>query len=215
MSTACGSRALPAWGSGMPTRRAAALPADAVQPGSRAAWRRWLEQNHERTRGIWFVTYKKSTGRPRVEYEEAVEEALCFGWIDSTARTLDAERSMLYFAPRKRGSGWSRSNKIRVARLHAAGLMASPGLARIEAAQRDGSWTILDSVESLEVPDDLAAALQAYPNASAHFHAFPPSARRAILQWIVLARKADTRSRRVAEAARLAEQNIRANQPRS
>ncbi len=187
-------------------------PENAIHPLTRAEWRAWLAQNHTRTQGIWLITYKKATGKPRIEYDDAVEEALCFGWIDSKPNKLDAERSMLWFAPRKPGSGWSRPNKERVERMLAAGLMTVAGQARIDAAQQDGSWNALDAIEALEVPPDLAAALAAYPHAQSHFDAFPRSARRGILEWIASARTAETRARRIAETARLAEDNQRANQ---
>jgi len=158
------------------------------------------------------ISYKQATGKPRVEYAESVEEALCFGWVDSKGNKLDDERSMLWFAPRKRGSGWARPNKERIERLIAAGLMAPAGLAKIDAAKADGTWTLLDSVENLEVPDDLAAALDRFSAARANFEAFPRSARRGILEWIVQAKTAATRAKRVEETARLAQENQRANQ---
>jgi uncharacterized protein YdeI (YjbR/CyaY-like superfamily) len=119
---------------------------------------------------------------------------------------------MLWFSPRKRGSAWSRPNKLRVERLLREGLMAEAGLARVEEAKRDGSWTRLDAVWDLVVPDDLEAAFADHPGARAHWDAFPPSARRAILEWIVQARRPDTRARRVEETARLAARGERANQ---
>ena len=179
------------------------LPADAVQPLTREEWRAWLAANHATSAGIWLVTARKATGQPRVEYDEAVEEALCVGWIDSVARRLDETRSMLRFSPRKSRSGWSRPNKIRIERLTAAGLMRPAGQARIDAAILDGSWTKLDEVENLEVPDDLAQACAAYPNARANFDAFPRSARRGILEWILQAKRPETRARRVADTALL------------
>ena len=188
------------------------LPDNTVHPLTRAEWRAWLEQHHTRPTGVWLASYKKATGKPAITYEDAIEEALCFGWVDSTAGTIDAERSKLWFAPRRPGSGWSRPNKERIERLIAAGLMMPAGLAKIEAAQQDGSWSRLDAVEALEVPPDLAEALAAYPSARGHFDAFPRSAKRAILEWIVSARTAETRAKRIAETARLAEINQRANQ---
>jgi uncharacterized protein YdeI (YjbR/CyaY-like superfamily) len=187
-------------------------PGSSVHPPDRAGWREWLRQNHGRTTGVWLVSYLKATGKPRVEYDEAVEEALCFGWIDSKPRKLDAERTMLWFAPRKPGSGWSRPNKRRVERLEAAGLLHASGTRRIEQAKRDGSWTKLDAVEDLHVPDDLARALAALPAAAAHFAAFPRSAKRGILEWISNAKTAATRTKRIEETARLADENVRANQ---
>ena len=188
-------------------------PENSVHPATRDEWRAWLAQNHARTEGIWFVSYKKSAGKPRVTYDDAVEEALCFGWIDSKGGNVDEDRTMLWMAPRKPGSGWSRPNKIRLERLMAEGRRATPGLVRLEAAKRDGSWTLLDSVEAMEVPDDLEQALASYPDAARHFAAFPPSARKMILQWIKFAKKPETRAARVAQSARLANENVRAYPP--
>ncbi len=193
-------------------RMPAKAPPNSVHPPTRAAWRAWLAENHAREQGVWLVTYKKATGKPRVEYEEAVEEALCFGWIDSKPNKLDEERSLLWFAPRKSGTGWSRPNKERVARMIAAGAMTPAGLAKVEAARRDGSWEALDAIESLEIPGDLAEALAAHPRAAAYFDAFPRSVKRGILEWISTAKKSETRARRVQETARLAKDNLRANQ---
>lgn len=190
-------------------------PLNAIHPKTRAEWRAWLEQNHTRTEGVWLISFKKATGKPRFEYEEAVEEALCFGWIDSKPSKLDAERSMLWFAPRKPGTGWSKPNKERVEKLLQAGLIASAGLAKVEAAKADGSWSALDGVEALEIPPDLAEALAANPTAQQYFEAFPRSVKRSILEWIANAKKTETRARRVEETARLAAENIRANQWRS
>lgn len=190
----------------------AVLPADAVQVDSRAGWRRWLSANHSRSTGIWLVTWRKDSGRSHLPYDAVVEEALCFGWIDSKPRKLDAARTMLWIAPRKPGSGWSRANKQRIERLLAAGRIAPPGLARIEAARRDGSWSKLDAVEDLVVPEDLAVALAALPPAAARFAEFPRSVRRGILEWIGNAKRAETRSARVRETAVLAARGERANQ---
>lgn len=190
----------------------AEVPENSTHPKSRAAWRKWLEKHHADAAGVWLISYKKHVGKPRVEYDEAVEEALCFGWIDSKPGKLDDERTMLWFSPRKPRSGWCKSNKERIERLIAEGLMAPAGLAKIEAAKVDGSWTKLDAVEMLEVPADLAAELAKYGEAAAHFEAFPRSVRRGILEWIVQAKKAETRSRRIEETARLAAENKRANQ---
>jgi uncharacterized protein YdeI (YjbR/CyaY-like superfamily) len=186
-----------------------------VHPLSRAAWRAWLEANHTRTEGVWLVTYKKATGQPRVEYDEAVEEALCFGWVDSKPNKLDDERSLLWFAPRQGGTGWSKPNKERVARMLAAGKMAPAGLAKVEAAQADGTWTLLDDVETLTVPPDLAAALAAQPPAAENFEAFPRSVKRGILEWILQAKRPATRAARITETAALAAENKRANQWRT
>jgi uncharacterized protein YdeI (YjbR/CyaY-like superfamily) len=187
-------------------------PPNSIHPKTRVAWRKWLQQNHTRAEGVWLISYKKATGKPRFEYDEAVEEALCFGWIDSKPNKLDDERSMLWFAPRKAGTGWSKPNKARAEKMIQARLMTPAGMAKIEAARQDGSWNALDAVEALEIPPDLAAALAANPIAQQYFDAFPRSVKRAILEWITNAKKPETRARRVEEATRLAAKNIRANQ---
>ncbi len=191
-----------------------APPPNSTQVMTVAEWRGWLEQHHTQTEGIWLITYKKASGKPSVGYDVSVEEALCFGWIDSKGRKLDDERTMLWFAPRKPRSGWSRSNKERVERLLTDGRMAEPGLAKIRVAQQDGSWTALDAVEALEVPEDLAAAFATFTNARQHFDAFPRSAKRAILEWISAAKTAATRIKRINETARLAQTNEHAKQGR-
>ncbi|NJO99084.1 MAG: hypothetical protein HC764_26390, partial [Pleurocapsa sp. CRU_1_2] len=158
------------------------------------------------------VSYKKETGKPRFDYNDAVEEALCFGWIDSKPNKLDAERSLLWFAPRKPKTGWSKLNKERAEKAIATGLMTQSGLAKIEAAKLDGSWNILDAIEALEIPPDLEEALATYETARLNFDAFPRSAKRGILEWISIAKKPETRAKRIEETAKLAADNIRANQ---
>jgi uncharacterized protein YdeI (YjbR/CyaY-like superfamily) len=111
-----------------------------VELDDRAAWRRWLESNHERSTGVWLVTWKKTAGRPRVDYDAAVEEALCFGWVDSKSRSVDDERTSLYFTPRKPKSSWSESNVARVEKLEAAGLMQDAGHRVVEEAKAAGRW---------------------------------------------------------------------------
>jgi uncharacterized protein YdeI (YjbR/CyaY-like superfamily) len=180
-----------------------------VHPESRAEWRAWLEANHAIATGVWLVGWRKGHGR-RIEYEHAVEEALCFGWIDGQGGTLDERRSRQYYAPRKPRSGWASTNKARVERLIAAGLMQPAGLAAIERAKANGSWTLLDDVERGVVPDDLAAALAAQPPGGSNFEAFPKSARQMLLAWIAQARRPETRARRVVETAAAAARNERA-----
>jgi len=180
----------------------------------RAAWRRWLERNHAPSGAVWLVLSKKGASKPTVGYEEAVEEALCFGWIDSKANSIDDERFKLWMAPRKPGSGWSAVNKRRIERLIEQDKLAPAGLAAIEAAKADGTWTLLDASHALTVPRDLAKAFKVHARAKANFAAFPPSTRRAILEWIDAAKKPETRAKRVEDTARLAERNERANQSR-
>ena len=186
-----------------------------VEVASRAAWRRWLEREHQRSTGVWAVTVKKAALRSGDEFVSAVdlnEECLCFGWIDSRPARVDDRRTALLCTPRKPGSGWSKVNKERLERLLAAGRVADSGLAAIERAKQDGSWNRLDAVDQLTIPEDLAAALDALPPAPANFSAFPPSARRGILEWINAAKTATTRAKRIDETAQLAQRDIRANQ---
>ncbi len=179
---------------------------------SREQWRAWLEAHHGSSPGIWLVTWKKASGRPHLPYDDVVEEALAFGWVDSLPRKLDDDRSQLLITPRKAGSNWSRLNKERVERLLAAGLMAPAGLAVVEAARADGSWTALDDVENLVEPEDLRAALDAEPEARRHWDAFPRSVKRGILEWLRNAKTPATREKRVRETAELAARGERANQ---
>ena len=169
------------------------LPENHVFVETRQEWRAWLQENHPRAEGVWLVFYKKAAKKPAPTYDQQVEEALCFGWVDSRPGKLDDERTMLYFSPRKPGSGWARPNKERVERLIAADLKTQAGLAKIEAAKADGSWEKLDAVENLEVPADLASELEKYPSATANFDGFPRSAKRGILEWIVQAKRPETR----------------------
>ena len=179
----------------------------------RAEWRAWLEQNHATATGCWLVGATKASGLPTIPYEDSVEEALCFGWIDSQVRKYDAGRSILLHTPRKPRSVWSRPNKQRVERLIAAGRLKPAGMAAVEAAKANGMWTVLDSAEAGEVPEDLAAALKAKPEARTAFDGFSPSARKAILGWIATAKRPETRARRIDETARLAAQGQQPGAP--
>jgi uncharacterized protein YdeI (YjbR/CyaY-like superfamily) len=183
-----------------------------VHVEDRAAWRAWLEANHATAAGVWLVGWRRGHG-PRVEYEDAVEEALCFGWIDSQGGNIDERRSRQYYAPRKPTSGWAATNKARVERLIADGRMTPAGLAAIERAKANGSWTLLDAAEQGIVPDDLAAALGRRPPAAANFEAFPKSARRAMLAWVAQAKRPETRAERVRQIAERAALNERAYPP--
>ena len=184
-----------------------------VHVTTRAELRSWLHANHTRTEGIWLVLNKKASGLAAPSYDDVVEEALCFGWIDSTVRGLDDRQSMLLLTPRKPTSTWATSNKLRVARLEADGLIEPPGRAVIEVAKANGTWTVLDSVEALEVPDDLAAGLAAVPGATEAFDGFSASSRKNILWFIISAKRPETRAARIERTARLAAEGIRANHP--
>ena len=178
----------------------------------RKQWRAWLKKNHKQAEGIWLVSWKKHTPH-YVTYADTVEEALCFGWIDSISRKLDDDRRMQYFCPRKRRSVWSRPNKERIEKLIAAGSMTAAGLAKIEAAKADGSWGSLDAIENLVMPVDLKKALTRNKLAKDHFDAFPPSSRKIILYWIESAKTERTRIARIEKTVDLAEKGIRPDQP--
>lgn len=180
-----------------------------VEADDRAAWRSWLSANHATASGAWLVMWRPGSRPDVVDYEAAVEEALCFGWVDSTAGRIDGERSKLYFAPRKPGSGWAATNKVRVERLIAAGRMAPAGLAAIERAKSNGSWELLDSVERLDVPGDLAAALGARGAAAANFAGWPPSVRKQALASLVQAKRPETRTERIRKITEAAARNER------
>jgi uncharacterized protein YdeI (YjbR/CyaY-like superfamily) len=196
----------------MGEKRRAAEKYGMFHPASRAEWRAWLAENATTAPGIWLVSFKKATGEPRIEEGDAIEEALCFGWIDSLPRSLDERRSMLLMTPRKAKSNWSAINKERAARMIAQGRMTALGQEKIEDAKANGPWDALNEVDALTIPDDLAAAFALVPPAADRFAAFPRSAKRGILEWIVNAKTPATRARRVEETARLAAENIRANQ---
>lgn len=186
-----------------------------IHVGRRSGWRSWLEEHHDQPTGVWVVTFKKAHVPDDAEYvssADLAEECLCFGWIDSRPAKVDEERTALLCTPRRPGSGWSKVNKERLARLDAEGLVAAAGHAAATAAKADGSWSLLDAVDALEVPDDLAEALGGVAGARTNWDAFPPSARRGILEWIGSAKRSGTRAGRVRETAELAGQNLRANQ---
>ena len=168
-----------------------------VEVFSRQALRAWLAAHYQQHESIWLVTYKKHTGSRYLAYDAIVEESLCFGWIDSLPRRLDADRTMLLLSPRKPKSVWSKLNKERVEQLIAAGLMMPAGLEKIERAKHDGSWIFLDDVEALIIPDDLAEALANNDIAKASFETFSNSSKKGILQWIKMARQQQTRQQRI------------------
>lgn len=178
-----------------------------VEIGSLAQWRAWLKKNHDVYHAIWLVSYKTSTRKPRMDYGDLVDEALCWGWIDSTVRAIDDERAANYVSRRKKGSIWSRSNKQRVENLIASGRMQPAGQALIDAAKSDGSWSAYDVVEDMIIPPDLAAALKKDKIAAANFEAFAPTVKKPLLFWIYSAKKPETRAERVAKVVAQAHEN--------
>jgi uncharacterized protein YdeI (YjbR/CyaY-like superfamily) len=180
-------------------------------PTTRKEWRQWLAKNHTSSPGIWLIYFKKESGKPRVTYDESVEEALCFGWIDSLPRKLDEERSMLKFTPRKPKSVWSQLNKTRVEKLILANLMTPAGLAAIETAKKNGSWDILTSSDTAAVtntiPADLEKCFNKNKKARENFLNFSVSIRKQFLSWIDSARKPATRSARLQQTVLMAAGN--------
>lgn len=191
----------------MPSK-ASTIPS--FHPQTRAEWREWLAKNHAASRGIYLVLIKKGADIPGILYDEAVEEALCFGWIDSTPATLDTQRYKLYVSPRKPGSVWSNLNRQRIRKLIKEGKMTPHGRAKIEAAKKDGSWSQLDAIDKLVMPADLLEQLSANAEARRNFDAFSASSKKIILFWIASAKREETRQKRIEETVRLAAQNIKA-----
>lgn len=180
---------------------------DQYHATDRAAWRQWLVQNHAASGGVWLVYEKAVEGKRRLSYNDIVDEAVSFGWIDSLTRSLDAERAMLYISPRKPRSPWSRSNKERVARLIKGGFMTEAGLAVVEAAKRDGSWDVYDAVEQLTIPSDLEAAFADNKAARQNFAAFSASNKKQLLWYLASARRPETRQKRIVQIVHAAAQN--------
>jgi uncharacterized protein YdeI (YjbR/CyaY-like superfamily) len=168
-------------------------------PTSQAAWRIWLQENHVEKQAVWLIYYKKKANQPSLSWSDAVDEALCFGWIDSTAKPIDEHTYKQFFTKRKPKSVWSKVNKEKIKRLSAEGLMTAAGLACIETAKQNGSWTILDEVEELIIPDDLEKAFDTHAGSKDHYLSLSKSVRKAMLYRLVLAKQQDTRQRRITE----------------
>lgn len=193
----------------MPDKKKVEL--ERLDPPNRQGWRRWLKKNGSSSPGVRLIICKKKSGSIRLSYEDAVEEALCFGWIDSKLNSLDEQRFLLHFMPRKPKSIWSQRNKQRVKKLITEGLMTDAGMKKIEAARIDGSWNTLDAIDQLKVPTDLRQALLANKNAANNFESLSNSSKKAILFWIDSAKRPETRLARIKKAVSLAARNIKAN----
>lgn len=182
-----------------------------IQAKSRQAWRKWLEKNHQSESSVWLIIYKKGSSLTSVYYPEAVEEALCFGWIDSKANKRDEQSYYQFFARRNPKSNWSKLNKTRVKKLIRENLMTAAGLKAIEIAKERGTWTALDEVDEIMIPKDMQDAFSQNKIAFKNFEAFPRSSKRGILEWILNAKKTETREKRIEETVRLAAKKIKAN----
>jgi uncharacterized protein YdeI (YjbR/CyaY-like superfamily) len=168
-------------------------------PGERADWRGWLAANPDRSEGAWLVYRKRSSDLEGPTYDDLVEEALCFGWIDSVTRRVDEDRMIQWFSPRRPGGLWSALNKERIERLERDGLMTAPGRSVIDRAKADGSWSQTDQVDALVIPSDLEAAFDNTPEARAAYERLPNAAKKQLLWAIYSAKRPETRARRLAD----------------
>jgi uncharacterized protein YdeI (YjbR/CyaY-like superfamily) len=169
-------------------------------------WRSWLASHYDKSKGVWLVFYKKDSGKPTLEYEEAIEEALCYGWVDSIIRKIDDQRYARKFTPRKDESKWSELNKKRVRKLIREKRMADPGLNKVKIAQKNGMWDKPDRPQiSFELPEDFKLALNDNSTAGEHFNRLAPSYQKQYIGWISVAKRAETREKRIAESIRLLE----------
>lgn len=181
-------------------------------PTSQQEWRQWLEKHHRSKQSVWLVCYKKKSNIPTISWSEAVDEALCFGWIDSVRKSLDNDSFIQFFAKRKPNGTWSKVNKEKIKQLVDAGLMTQAGFESIEKAKENGSWMILDEVEELILPKDLEKEFKIRSGSKDFFLSLSKSVRKAILQWLVLAKRPETRQKRINEIAELAAQKLKPKQ---
>jgi len=172
-------------------------------------WRNWLSENHDSSNGVYLIFYKVSSEVPSMRWEEAVRVALCYGWIDSTVKKLDEEKRRQLFTPRKVKSVWSKLNKTHIEDLVSMNLMHASGLKKIELAKTDGSWTALDNVDNLVIPDDLALAFKSNYKAYKNYQAFSMSYKKGYLYWLYSGKRKATREKRIAEIIKLCSENIK------
>ncbi|MCB0538319.1 MAG: YdeI/OmpD-associated family protein [Bacteroidetes bacterium] len=178
-----------------------------IIPGNTKEWREWLTQNHIKEDGVWLIYYKKNADKPTISWSEAVDEALCFGWIDSVKKPIDEEKFMQFFSKRKANSLWSKINKEKVSKLTQARKMTPAGFEIIEKAKQNGMWTLLDEVEELIIPKDLQQAFDAKPKALNYFLSLSKSVKKGMLTWIVVAKREETRQNRINEIVSCATNN--------
>ncbi len=181
-------------------------------PKSNTAWQNWLKKNHQKEESIWLIYYKVKSNKPTIKYTDAVDIALCYGWIDSKQLPIDDEKHMQFFSKRKPKSVWSKVNKAKVERLIAEGRMQQAGMDSIGIAKNNGSWNILDDAENLIIPNDLEKEFKKYKNAKTNFLNFSRTDKRNILQWLTLAKRPETIEKRIEEIANLAEQGLKPKQ---
>ncbi|MBK9736304.1 MAG: YdeI/OmpD-associated family protein [Saprospiraceae bacterium] len=180
-------------------------------PSDRSSWRQWLSDNWDKETSVFLIIYKKDSGIPSISYDEAVDEALCYGWVDSKINKRDERSWYQYFAKRNPKSNWSRVNKVKIEKLIKANLMSKPGLDMVDKAQKTGSWTALDDVENLILPLEMDIIFQKNPIAFGYWEQFPRSVKRGILEWIFNAKKPETKTARIQKTVQMAAENKRAN----
>lgn len=181
-------------------------------PKDQKEWRKWLEVNHNNKDAIWLIFYKKKSPNYNLSWSESVDEALCFGWIDSTKRTINSETYKQYFTKRKAKSNWSKINKDKVKTLIDQGLMTEEGFKSLEIAKENGSWSILDGVEALEMPEDLIRELANHKGSTEYFDSLSNSAKKILLYWIMSAKRPETRQKRILEIAECASEHLKPKQ---
>ena len=181
-------------------------------PYNKKEWRKWLELNHNNKEAVWLIFYKKKSPNYNLSWSESVDEALCFGWIDSVKKTIDAEKYIQYFSRRKAKSNWSKVNKDKVKTLIEQGLMKEEGCKSIEIAKENGSWTILDEVEALVIPEELKEEFANYNGSLEYFDSLSKSVKKILLHWVVSAKRTETRQNRILEIAENASKNLKPKQ---
>lgn len=185
---------------------------ETFSPDNQTDWRKWLELNHNKKEAVWVIFYKKSSSRHNMSWSESVDEALCFGWIDSVKKSIDSEKYIQYFSKRKAKSNWSKINKDKVLTLIDKGLMQEAGFKSIEIAKENGSWTILDEVEAIIIPQDLSDELAKRKHAAQYFNGLSKSVKKGLLYWLVSAKRKETRQKRLLEIADNASLNMKPKQ---
>ncbi|MEX2485215.1 MAG: YdeI/OmpD-associated family protein [Brumimicrobium sp.] len=177
-------------------------------PSDKKDWRKWLETNHNKKAGVWLIFYKKASPNYNLSWSESVDEALCFGWVDSTKRSIDSERYKQYFSKRKEKSNWSKINKDKVKTLIDQGLIKEEGYKSVEIAKENGSWTFLDDVEALVIPEDLKEEFTNHKGSVEYYDSLSNSVKKGLLYWIVSAKRKETRYKRILEIVENASRNL-------
>jgi uncharacterized protein YdeI (YjbR/CyaY-like superfamily) len=181
-------------------------------PKNNQDWRQWLAINNEKKEGVWLIFFKKKSPKYNLSWSESVDQALCYGWIDSTKKTVDGETYKQYFCKRKAKSNWSKINKDKIKTLINQNLMEAQGYKSIEIAKENGSWSILDGVEALIIPEDLKKELDNHKGAFEYYENLSKSVKKMLLYWVISAKRKETRQKRILEVVENASQNLKPKQ---